>query len=320
MLKRKKNADPRQRAPGNENRIELTTKADDPGGEEARQAHTPAEGLNDQKAIPGALSALPMEETGKKDEVFAEDPVSETDSTVEDVAENTGLAVEDVPRQGARLADPRSRHREIVVALEPGQATPPPRKITTVSQNERTLGSRVAKIEKLLPGIGQLFAAKTLPALSDKQLANAARKVGAVFTKLEKELDRREETQNVVFTSLKRHDRTVTQKQKNKLAAILHPPVDDNRAIDVARMVVDLFRDNGRKIFTMNEAIEVVEAIGLGLVLGTKFDQKTGKKIYSQKKARIVLGDQFGRNCLNLRVVSDSKRNRQYHVGRKKTV
>ncbi|MDP6636346.1 MAG: hypothetical protein QGG42_15705 [Phycisphaerae bacterium] len=380
MLKRKENADPRRRATGNRDCVELATRADGPGDEEARQAQTPAEWPNGQKAVPAIPPALLMEETGEKAEVPTaaptaaptEDPISKTDPsansvdaflaalrqvgrdsralagvkicvtgpTVEDVTENTGLAVEDVRRQTARrreprdgeagqavrLADPRSRqrrggrHRGIVAAPEPGHAAPPPHTVTNVSRSGRSSGSRADKIKKLLQGIGQLFAAKTLPALSDSLLADAARKVGPVYTKILNEIARREGKRNVVFTSLKRHNRTVTQKQEDRLAAIVNPPAKDNRAIDAAKLVIDFFRDNGREVFTMDQALEVIETLGLGFVVGAKYDRNTGKKIYSRQKARIVLGDQFGRNCLNLPVVADSNRNRHYHVGKKKAV
>ncbi len=178
--------------------------------------------------------------------------------------------------------------------------------------------SRKEGIEKLIKGIGQLFAAKTLPALPDGLLIDAARKVAPVYTKLMNEIARREDKTDVVFTSLKRHNRTVTRRQKDRLTAILNPPANNGRTIDVAKMVIDFFKDNGRAAFTMDEAIKVIEALGVGLVVGAKHDRKTGKKVYKRQKARIVLGDLFGRNCLNLHVVSDSNRIRHYHIASRK--
>jgi hypothetical protein len=335
MLKRNENADTRQRESGNENCVELATKTDGPGGGEAQQVQTPAEWPNGQKAVPGTPSPPPMEET--------ETPTSKTGSSIEDIAEDTGQTVEDIRRRATRcresrggeadqavqLPDPQSRQRRgrrrrgIAAAPERDRVAPPPHTVPNVSRNIKSTESRVDKIEKLVRCIGQLFALKTLPAMSDSLLHDAARKVGPVYTKLLNELARREDKRDVSFTSLKRHNRTATRKQKDKLTAILYPPVDGKSPADVAKMVVDFFRDNGREVFLMNQALEVIETLDLGHIVGTKYDQRTGKKFYSRKKARIVLGDLFGLNSLNLQVVPDSNKIRHYHVGgkgRKKAV
>jgi hypothetical protein len=162
---------------------------------------------------------------------------------------------------------------------------------------------RVGKIKTLLGGIGQLFASKTVEAMDEITLRDSIDTIGAVFVKLQRELEERvENNREVNIGALSKLG--ATEANTENLSAIFRRDKDREKKIEVGTGIVQFFRENDRKFFTMDEALVVIHEL--------KLEARLGK--ISDHSLRIVLGDVFGRNCMNLNVTQDSNKVRTYWV------